>query len=112
MSKLANEGKGKLLPANVRNGKPDRIPIAAVGKVRACRCIAKIAEIADVIIRCTQFVARGAAVASPPCSQRQTGRMRPRAIANNFNRHKKRASQAVPSEISHCIAAEGTNAAI
>jgi len=95
MRTLAHEGKGKLLPANVRNREPDRIPIAAVGKMRACRGVAKIAKIADVIIGGTQFAARRSAVPIPPCSQRQTGRMRPRAIANNFKRHEKWASQAV-----------------
>ena len=112
MRTLAHEGKGKLLPANVRNREPDRIPIAAVGKMRACRGVAKIAKIADMIIGGTRFAAGGTAVASPSGTQRQTRRMRPRAIADNFKRHKKWASQAVPSEISHCIAARSVNAVI
>src|SRR5271156_6712280 len=98
-----------LLRANLRDRKADRIPIAGWRKMRTGCGVAEIAEFAEVRIRGCQLLSRGAAVARPSRAQRQTRRVRPGAIVQNFSRHKKRAGQIDSPEKNHCNARRDMN---
>src|SRR5271165_2212605 len=101
---LADKANRNLFPGRPGNGKTDRIPIAALRKMRAGGCITEVAEFPYVIGGCNSVLSRSAAVSAPSRSQRQTRGVRPGSVIQNFLRHKKWASQVGLSENSHCSA--------
>jgi hypothetical protein len=109
MIQLADKVNGYLIQAGACHRKADSIPVTMLGKMWTIGCVTEVAEFPHVSVGCRQFVPRGAAVASPSCTQRQTRRMQPRTIVHDLTRHKKWTSQIVPSEKSHCNAGRDMN---